>query len=92
MRETFCVYERHLLYVLFSPYIMILGVLLYDRRITGLVAVLHPFFLWCFVQKLDWGIEGVACGVVTSQWVTLVLSLAYIHTVRDWNQVGSRAE
>ncbi|ERN13766.1 hypothetical protein AMTR_s00049p00189540 [Amborella trichopoda] len=46
--------------------------------ISAIALVLHTFFSWLLIIKLDWGLVGAAVALNGSWWFIIVVQLAYI--------------
>ncbi|XVF36174.1 hypothetical protein REPUB_Repub19eG0035300 [Reevesia pubescens] len=51
--------------------------------VSGLVLVLHVFFSWLLIFKLDWGLIGAAITLNTSWWLIVIGQLLYIFITKS---------
>lgn len=54
------------------------GKLMAMAWISAAVLVLHTFFSWLLILKLEWGLVGAAVTLNTSWWLIVALQLVYI--------------
>jgi len=51
--------------------------------VSGGVLVLHTFFSWLLILKLEWGLIGAAITLNTSWWLIVIAQLLYIFITKS---------